>query len=270
MLAQLCSVVVYADDENTIMQKTRVYENSYFKDVYLSDWYYNDVISAYEYGVMSGVGNNTFNPLGNMKICEAITIAANVNSIAYGRKLPVCDSETWYDPYIKYVEGNGTISKGKFWGKYEQNITRAEFMYILYNSLESADLKNVNPYISKIYDMNNSETYYNVILSAMRAGIISGKDTNGSFCPNDNITRAEASSVLTRLIDKSKRKSQLREVLNRRKENQPYDFTEYYNYKTTLKECSDNRSKKISPEIYAKKHMNMFWTNSGKKTLLFR
>ena len=226
-----------ASEKNVIMEKNRDYNEGHFKDISQSDWFYKNVITAYEYGVMSGNSEATFNPYGNITISEAITIAVRINqqTVNKNRKIAQDSSDLWYMPYIKYAENAGIISKGKFFDKYEKSATRAEFVYILCNCLDAYELKNENPYTKNIPDMKKEDNYFNVILKAVKSGIISGKDFNGSFYPDDFITRAEASAVLSRIIDRNERKSEIKRLIA----DNIYDASEFYMENNTIRNYAD-------------------------------
>jgi len=63
--------------------KRNTYTAKTYADVNSSDWYYENVRSAYEYGLMVGDTNGKFNPNSNITIAELITIAARIHSIYY-------------------------------------------------------------------------------------------------------------------------------------------------------------------------------------------
>lgn len=228
IFSYLFSINVSADETpNFLFEKSKTYQDN-FSDINYADWYYDYVISAYEFGVMSGYEDGNFNPDGNITICESITVASRIRSQANKITIPTFEGEYWYTMYVKFAESMGIIPKDVFSSRYEDNITRAEYIYILYNSLTSEELTNENPYIFEIPDMNKSDKYYDVILKAMKSGIVTGKDSNGNYYPNDKITRAEASTILNRLIDRDKRISHIRKIKAEKELTQPYDKTEYF------------------------------------------
>ena len=50
-----------------------------FTDVSTSAWYYNDVKSAYDTGLINGMDATTFAPESNMTYAQAIKLAACMN-----------------------------------------------------------------------------------------------------------------------------------------------------------------------------------------------
>lgn len=59
--------------------KARVYAEDTFDDI-SGGWYESRVIEAYEYGIINGIGNNKYDPNGNLIGAEAITIGARMHA----------------------------------------------------------------------------------------------------------------------------------------------------------------------------------------------
>ena len=62
-------------EDSTPFVLLRVYEGQ-FADVKGGDWFAPSVVSAYEYGLLNGRGEDSFAPSGNVTIAELLTIAA--------------------------------------------------------------------------------------------------------------------------------------------------------------------------------------------------
>ncbi|MFF5996824.1 S-layer homology domain-containing protein [Lysinibacillus sp. KU-BSD001] len=82
--------------------------------------------------------------------------------------------------------------------KPENNITRAQFTKILVNAmhLTSGDIKKTFP------DVNSSDWYYDYVQIASSRGIITGK-VDGTFKPNDKITRAQMAVMIYRAFNET-------------------------------------------------------------------
>ena len=82
--------------------------------------------------------------------------------------------------------------------KPENNITRAQFTKILVNAmnLTSGEIKKPFP------DVNSSAWYYNYVQIASSRGIITGKE-DGTFKPNDKITRAQMAAMIYRAFNET-------------------------------------------------------------------
>ena len=79
-------------------------ERSYagqFTDVPASAWYYENVKTAYELGLVNGSSASTYSPDDNITVAEVQTLVARIHSTYYGNTIaPV--SGAWYTPYIEY------------------------------------------------------------------------------------------------------------------------------------------------------------------------
>lgn len=80
--------------------------------------------------------------------------------------------------------------------KPENSITRAQFTKILVNAmnLTNGDIK------KEFSDVNSSAWYYNFVQIASSKGIITGKE-DGTFKPNDKITRAQMAAMIYRAFN---------------------------------------------------------------------
>jgi len=172
-----------------------------FSDVNENAWYgFNDqkvIANAYEYGLMQGSGN-TFNPTGNMTISEAVTIAARVHHIYNGGNGEFVQGSPWYQVYVDYAISNGIINAGTF-SDFNRAATRAEMAYIFCNSLPASEFPQQNT-VNSLPDVNNNTPYREAILMLYRAGVLTGSDAQGTFNPNNNIIRAEAAAIISRVI----------------------------------------------------------------------
>lgn len=105
-------------------------------------------------------------------------------------------SSHWaYDSVIYLSEK--FILNGYFDGTFkpENNITRAEFAKIIVSATGSID-----PYaLSSFKDINKDEWYYSYVSTAYSMGYITGYP-DGSFRPNDNITRADICTIVNRVL----------------------------------------------------------------------
>jgi len=84
--------------------------------------------------------------------------------------------------------------------------TRAQMAYIFFNSIPEWEFTEINS-ISRIPDVSVSNKYFHEIKGLYNAGILTGSDSKGSFYPDNNITRAEAAAIISRVVDVSLRKT---------------------------------------------------------------
>ena len=181
--------------------KSKTYTSGMFSDVNENQWYgftqQKVVANAYEYGLMQGSGN-TFNPTGNMTIAEAITIAVRVHHIYNGGDGQFTQGSPWYQVYVDYAISNGIIGTGTL-SDYNKAATRAEMAYIFSRSLPQGEFAEKNT-VNSLPDVTGSTPYRDSIFMLYKAGVMAGSDSIGTFNPGSNITRAEASAIISREI----------------------------------------------------------------------
>lgn len=113
-------------------------------------------------------------------------------------------SGVWYTNYIGYLEGFNILT-GYPDGSFRPNnhITRAEFAVII---SKFAQLKTDTP--SKFKDVNDSHWAKKYVDNAVAQGWMGGYP-DGSFKPNQPITRAEVVTVVNKMIERSPQKDSL-------------------------------------------------------------
>lgn len=178
------------------------YINNQFSDINEEAWYGTKqqavIKKAFELGIMNGMGNGTFYPDGNLKISEAIKMAAAVHSIYKGDNVSfLADGKPWYQGYADYAISNGIISANAF-KDYNAYATRTQMAYIFANALPAAELKQINT-INSIPGITNSTANNSFIYSLYRAGVLTGDNGTRAFRPDYKISRAEAAAIITRI-----------------------------------------------------------------------
>jgi len=188
-------------------QKQRNYTSGTFADNSPSDWFYKNVVSVYEYGLMSGSGHGRFQPRGNVTVAETIAMAVRINSIYTGNGLPNLQAgrnEAWYAPYVRSAQRWGLIEHA--YANYNAVATRAQFAEIMASSIYDSDLKQINNIEDGgIPDVGANSAYADAVYRLYRAGVLAGSDGSGKFHPGSTISRAEAAAVVTRIINPSLR-----------------------------------------------------------------
>ena len=182
--------------------KKTSYTQGQFTDVPASQWYTDNVASAFETGLMVGKSDTTFSPFADVTIAEAITMAARVHSIYTTGTENFARSDTWYQPYLDYAYQNGIINEGYYNCDVTQKANRAQFAEIFANSLPGEALPAINNIADNaIPDVKTGSQYADYVYKLYRAGILAGGDASGTFSPDTYITRAEAASIVSRLGD---------------------------------------------------------------------
>ena len=183
--------------------RINTYVRGQFPDVSEREWYGLDnqkvVSSAYEFDLMRGNSNGTFNPTGRFSIAEALAVAARVHSIFLSGSADFVQGSTWYQVYLDYAVAGGIINIDDF-ADYTEAATRAEMAYIFARALPEESY--VHRYqLTLPPDVDESTPYYDEIMLLYRAGIVAGSDDAGTFHPETPITRAESAAILVRLVD---------------------------------------------------------------------
>jgi len=187
--------------------KKSTYTPGKFTDV-SSQWFAGTVGRAFEYGIITGNTETSFNPDGNLTGSEALTIGARIHAVyKYGSDTIIDSFERpgnrWFDKYILYAKAEGLIGN-EFDAKMSTPVTRAEMVFAWSKILESKDMTTRNT-VNSLPDVNANTQYRDAILLFYRAGIVGGVDDAGTFRPGANISRAEAAAIFMRLIDTGSR-----------------------------------------------------------------
>lgn len=180
---------------------------SIFPDLSVSHWAYDNVCQLVELRIIEGYRDGRFGPSDQVRVDEFIKMT--VTSLGYFPD----ESKTgyWATNYINKAIDLGLIAENQF-NNYQRAIKREEMAYIivkgytLNNAISQDNLKpSIQEYIKDYYLIDDS--YKDSILTSYQVGLITGKGKNGSdgFDPKGYATRAEASTVIIRLLFEDKR-----------------------------------------------------------------
>ena len=160
-----------------------------FRDVRAIDWFYDDVMYAYDRGLITGTAYGKFSPRDSFTRGMLLTILARHDGVN-------TKGTPWYQAGCDWAAKNG-ISDGE---NPEEAISREEFALILYRyaqylgkqAIERADL-------SRYTDAGAvSETALPAVQWAAAEAILRGD--NFRLNPQDGATRAEAAAMLHRFF----------------------------------------------------------------------
>ena len=174
-----------------------------FTDVKTGDWFYNDVKTAVEAGLVNGKSDTSYAPYDNLTYAEAIKLAACMNQLYTEGKVTLASGNPWYKPYVDYCIDKEIIDKEY---NYEDVATRAGYMGIFAKALPDEGLKAINNVPDdSIPDVPSSRSYAPGVYKLYRAGILQGVDEAHNCNPLANIIRAEVAAIITRMMDETKR-----------------------------------------------------------------
>lgn len=177
-----------------------------FEDAAPGDWFYESLVYTYRMGLIKGVDEKTFSPGSSISLAETIKLAASINRLFNTADDSFESSEPWYRSYVDYALQNrliGTESRD-----YSRPATRAEFAAIMARALPARVIDDIN-YIpsGSIPDVDYSMDFAGPVYMLYRAGILTGCGEDGSFRPDETISRAEAVVITGRLLDERQRVS---------------------------------------------------------------
>ena len=176
-----------------------------FRDIHSSDWFYADVVTAFNAGLINGKAPGEFAPNDLLTYAEAAKLAACMRQLHDGVSFtPQNDVGMWYEPYVTYCKNAGIL-----WADYPWNqpATRAGYMEIFASALPDTALAPINEIADgAIPDLGAlSEWTKNAVSKLYRAGIVQGTGDDHACQPYDSIRRCEVAAILTRMMDPAKR-----------------------------------------------------------------
>lgn len=182
-----------------------------FTDVSRSSWYYDSVRTAWEKDLIDGVTRTLYKPDDTLTVAQAIKLSAALHQMLNnnGKVTLRNGSPYWYSSYVSYAVDNGIIEKMYLdYTPAQMNtpVKRNEFVHIFYGAM--SDYRQINTVAdNKIPDVITTDTYALEIYTFYRAGILTGSDKNGTFYPTNDIKRNEVAAILSRMYDKTARKT---------------------------------------------------------------
>lgn len=182
-----------------------------FTDVKPGAWYYNNVAYCVEHGLMQGMGDGTFAPDSVMTAAQFITVAVTAvyPDQAAAEKQAQDVSAPWWKAYYTVARDKELIIPHvRIWAEASMNdpITRQE-MAMIASRITLANGESMEAVLAEsIPDYDSVGQIYRAdVLNAYSKGIILGVDDDGTFDPTGVLTRAQACSVIQRMLDPNTR-----------------------------------------------------------------
>lgn len=191
---------------SSIKEKVEVTSSHSFIDVKETHWASDAINTLAEKGIVSGVSDDIFTPEGNTTRADLAimlvrylgiegTASTNFNDVSEGK---------YYYNFVGLAKENGLIngySDNTF--KPEEKITRQDAMVMIANVLENYLNSKVNKDTSILGNFKDSDLISSYaresVAVLVNKGIIVGND--GKLNPSANITRAEVSVIIYKLIN---------------------------------------------------------------------
>jgi len=154
---------------------------------------------------ITGYEDGTVRPNRNVSRAEVATMIYNLLKDDLKAEIHATTNDfsdvpenKWYNEFVSSMAKGGYIvgyPDGTFGG--DRNITRAEFVTILVKFLDAPISGTIN-----FSDVSTTHWAYSYIVTAVNAGWISGYE-DGTYKPNREISRAEAISILNRVLNRN-------------------------------------------------------------------
>ena len=166
-------------------------------DTGVSDWL--DTENHIQY--LSGYGEGKFGPEDNMIRAQAAQMFYNLlldKDVAITVSFSDVAENAWYAEAVNTLASLGIVD-GVGGGLYapERAITRAEFTVI---AMRFAHLDTSGENIFS--DVSRSDWFYDQVVGSVKYGWINGY-ADGTFRPNNTITRAEVTTIVNRMLGRS-------------------------------------------------------------------
>ena len=177
-----------------------------FDDLATDAWYYNDVMSMVQQGIMKGIADGQFAPNKSTNRAMIATILHRLGgeeAVDFQSIFSDVLSEDWFAGSVSWAALQEVV-KGYDDGTYKplKDITREQLAAMIYRYIQTKGLgfKDEETFELSFNDSNKVSDYAKEAVCWLNAnGIINGKD-GGNFDPQANATRAEVSAVINRLL----------------------------------------------------------------------
>jgi hypothetical protein len=154
-----------------------------------------------EKGIVSGYPDGAFKPSGTVTYGEFIKMAY----IAQGGEELSTEGGNWALPYYEAAADAGLFARHEVpSAKLSEPIPREYMALMLSNALGDVEIPDYDAVIEKLADVERNAPHVYDIVKAAALGLITGYP-DGTFRPEGTLTRAEAATVVYRLIDERAR-----------------------------------------------------------------
>ena len=202
------AVTTYTVDKLTVSTRIEVtFTNGKlpFTDVRESDWFYDDVVFAYENGLFSGTSDTTFSPNTSMTRAMLVTVLYRLEGqpAVNGRSgFSDVQYNGYYEDAVTWAADNGIVN-GTSTSTFSPNVnvTREQMAAILYRY---AQYKKYNTAASSSLNGFTDQASVSGYATASLEWAVAEKLVNGSagkLMPTGNATRAQVAAILHRFVE---------------------------------------------------------------------
>ena len=202
------AVKTYTIDKLTVSTRIEVeFTNGKlpFTDVRESDWFYEDVVFAYENGLFAGTSDTTFSPNASMTRAMLVTVLYRLEGqpAVNGRSgFSDVQYNGYYEDAVTWAADNGIVN-GTSTTTFSPNanVTREQMAAILYRY---AQYKKYNTAASSSLNGFTDQASVSGYATASLEWAVAEKLVNGSagkLMPTGNATRAQVAAILHRFVE---------------------------------------------------------------------
>lgn len=202
------AVTTYTVDKLTVSTRIEVtFTNGKlpFTDVRESDWFYDDVVFAYENGLFSGTSDTTFSPNTSMTRAMLVTVLYRLEGqpAVNGRSgFSDVQYNGYYEDAVTWAADNGIVNGTSITTfSPNANVTREQMAAILYRY---AQYKKYNTAASSSLNGFTDQASVSGYATASLEWAVAEKLVNGSagkLMPTGNATRAQVAAILHRFVE---------------------------------------------------------------------
>ena len=184
-----------------------------FSDVKQTEWSYNYIMLCAQHGAVNGTtepdanGIATFAP--KMEVSLGQFLAAMTKLLCPSLVMPLEEGQSWTLPYYNAAVEAKLISQADFaYSMINEKLSREDMAYILVNAAKynGETLSAKENIANAIADYNTVSTNRkDAVEKAYSNGLITGTDANGTFAPQDSMTREQMATVICRLMQWTER-----------------------------------------------------------------
>lgn len=178
-----------------------------FTDVKENDWFYDSVKYVYENDLMKGISNTEFAPDSDVTRAMFVTVIYRMENEPQTGKCAFTDVESgsYYENAVAWANENGIVS-GISEECFAPNepITREQMAAIIYRYAAFKGYDITTSSNTSYTDNDNISDYAkDAVIWAAEKSVMTG-NTDGSFAPKANTTRAQVASVFMRMVENLK------------------------------------------------------------------
>lgn len=174
-------------------------------------WAKDTIIEMYQANIIDGMSATEFSPNAQITKAQFIklivaTLGLDTKDAYTGTCTDVAAAE-WYAPYVQAAEKAGLIDANMIVDSKlnpTANITREEMAALVVAAAKSKSVDYAGGDVSKFTDKDTISAWASdYVAGAVKLEIVNGMD-DGSFAPKAEATRAQAATMISRLLNKIK------------------------------------------------------------------